>query len=464
MNFIAIDRLEPDREKLLLFLEALRDEAEEDAHPKYASISVATRAPDPLAVLATIYEDNQHHYYMEQPDAGTSLMAAEAVALYTGSGAGRFAAGQVFADEVLEHMTLVGNADLPYAGPTFWLAYGFADEDAESPFAAATVFLPHWQVARHSGGATAVANICVDVHSDLPALADRLLSAYAKFDDLERTPVPDQPLAVADVRPPVSDAYRGAVARAVDAIAAGTYRKIVLARSHTISGRFHPVAILNRLRQRFSGCYSFSYAAGTSAAFIGATPERLLSIRSGCLHTVAIAGTAPRNEDPAADAELGRALLNDPKELHEHRIVIASILKRLEALGLSAQTGQTGLLPLSNVQHLHTPVEAPLPPELHPLQIAQSLHPTPAVGGQPREAALPHIHALENLSRGLYAGFSGYFNWKGDADLIVGLRSAIVQPDSLTAYAGAGIVADSIPEKEEAETRLKLSAILHSLA
>jgi len=448
----------------LLFLNALKDEAEDDAHAKYASISIQTSVTDPLSVLQTIYEEDEHHYYMERPERKVALMAAESVALYTGSGASRFSDGQAFADEVMEHMTLVGNLEAPYSGPTFWVAYGFSDTDSKSPFPEASIFLPHWQVARYSDGVTAVANICVKEDSDLEALAERLLAAYAKFDDLDKTISVPERKELENIKPEVSQQYCDAVDEGVSRICKGHYKKIVLARKYSAQGDFHPVDILNRLRSRFPECSTFSFSSDAGRSFIGATPEHLLSISGGVLRTMAIAGTASRGSSTDEDNRIGHTLINDPKEQQEHGFVVESICNRLLKLGLTPEPGECALLPLKNVQHLKTPIAAPLGNSLHPLLVAQELHPTPAVGGKPREAAVIDIAGLEQMSRGLYAGFSGWFNWKGDAEFIVGLRSAYVEESQITAYAGAGIVKDSIPEKEEKETRLKLKAILNSLA
>jgi menaquinone-specific isochorismate synthase len=464
MNIISIDSLEPDKEKLLLFLNALKDEAEDDAHAKYASISIQTSATDPLSVLQTIYEEDEHHYYMERPEKGVALMAAESVALFTGSGASRFSDGQAFADEVMEHMTLVGDLEAPYSGPTFWVAYGFADSDADSPFPEASIFLPHWQVARHSDGVTAVANICVEEDSDLEALAERLLAAYAKFDDLDKTVAVSDHKELGNIEPDVSSQYCAAVAKGVSRIRNGRYDKIVLARQHSAKGDFHPVDILNRLRNRFPECCTFSFSSDAGRSFIGATPEHLLSVSKGVLQTMAIAGTAARGATSEEDKTIGNELLSDPKEQQEHGFVVESICSRLQKLSLTPEVGECALLPLKNVQHLKTPISASVDDSIHPLRIAQELHPTPAVGGKPRETSVPDIAELENMSRGLYAGFSGWFNWKGDAEFIVGLRSAYLEKNLITAYAGAGIVSDSDPIKEERETRLKLQAILNSLA
>jgi menaquinone-specific isochorismate synthase len=122
-----------------------------------------------------------------------------------------------------------------------------------------------------------------------------------------------------------------------------------------------------------------------------------------------------------------------------------------------------GVRRLANVQHLHTPIRAVLPPAVQLLEAVAALHPTPAVGGTPREAAIARIRGLEGFPRGLYAGAIGWINARGGGEFLVGLRSALVDGPRARLYAGAGIVAGSRPENEFAETELKFKAMQEAL-
>jgi menaquinone-specific isochorismate synthase len=144
--------------------------------------------------------------------------------------------------------------------------------------------------------------------------------------------------------------------------------------------------------------------------------------------------------------------------------VLDSILRRLAPLGLRpAFPENPGLRRLANVQHLHTPVEAALPPAVRLLDALARLHPTPAVGGTPREAAIARIRSLEGFPRGLYAGAIGWIDSRGGGEFFVGLRAALLEGGHARLYAGAGIVAGSSPEKEFAETELKVQAMQAAL-
>jgi menaquinone-specific isochorismate synthase len=460
-------RTEPDA--LARFLGFCRDEARSDGRPRLGSISLEVRHIDPLAVLQSIYEPHELHFYLEQPAAGAALAGADVVEAATFSGPGRFAAMRGWAEEALTRVIAVGDLEAPRGGPHFFAGFAFANTaPKDAAFAPATVFLPRWQVAAGGGRYTAVANVRVTPEADPAELARRVLTAHAKFSAF---PYNIRPHAAEPAVFSLGEAgergwFEAAVADALGRIRAGAYRKIVLARAFDLERRrpFQPLDALNRLREHFPGCHSFSLANGRGQSFIGATPERLLRVAGRALHTEAIAGSAPRGRSAPEDALLGRALLGREKELHEHQVVIESIVRRLRGLGLKPESAaRPRLLPLPNVQHLCSPVSAELPDQMHLLEVLAALHPTPAVGGQPREAAVADISRLERFDRGLYAGAVGWFNHAGDGEFVVAIRSALMDGPRARLYAGAGIVEGSDSAEEKAETDLKFRALLDAM-
>jgi menaquinone-specific isochorismate synthase len=256
------------------------------------------------------------------------------------------------------------------------------------------------------------------------------------------------------------------VRTALGRIDAGKFNKIVLARTRTIraDAPLHPLKMLNGLRQRFPDCYAFSIANGSGQSFIGATPERLARVSRGVLETEALAGSAPRGTSASEDAVHGAALQRSEKDRREQKLVLDSICRRLSPLGLELEfSTEPTLRKLANVQHLQTPVRATLPESVRLLDVIARLHPTPAVGGSPREAAVASLRELERFPRGLYAGALGWLNSRGGGEFFVGLRSALVDGATAQLFAGAGIVAGSSPERELAETELKFRAIQEAL-
>ena len=455
-------------EALRAFLEQCRSAAARAGRAKLVSISIAVDALDPLAVLESIFEPGEPHFYAERPDIGSAIAGAETAAAFESTGPGRFEAVQRWIDAMLQDTIAVGDVSAPFGGPHFFTGFAFADEvEAGEPFAAARVFVPRWQVARAGAVTTAVANFLVPPDADLNALAERVWRAHRKFGGFRYRETPlTEPSAEAIFQVWEAGDYRAVVAKAVAMIEAGEFTKIVLARAQEFASDqpLHPLRVLNGLRQRFPDCYAFSLANGRGQSFIGASPERLVRVSKGVLETEALAGSIRRGAGASEDAALAGTLLRSEKDRREHQHVLAAITARLEHLGLAPEyAAEPGLRRLANVQHLHTPIRAALPENVRLLAVLAALHPTPAVGGAPLAAAVAAIRGLENFPRGLYAGAIGWSNARGGGEFFVGLRSALVDGGMARVYAGAGIVAGSTPEKEFAETELKFKAMLEAL-
>jgi len=198
------------------------------------------------------------------------------------------------------------------------------------------------------------------------------------------------------------------------------------------------------------------------AAFLGATPERLVTLDDDRVQTVALAGSVGRGDTPEEDAELAARLRDSEKLRHEQRLVTDTIAAQLGAFG-EVSVGERGVRKLSNIQHLNTPITADVSEDTHVLDVAEALHPTPAVGGLPPDAALDVIRETETFDRGWYAAPVGWFDGDGDGTFAVGLRSAVARDRAVTMFAGNGIVADSDPSEEWEEVQLKYQPVLDEL-
>ena len=247
------------------------------------------------------------------------------------------------------------------------------------------------------------------------------------------------------------------VRKALEAIAAGSLDKVVLARAIDVEANapLQPEALLAALETAYPSCRSFLVRGADGAAFVGATPELLCMIDGDRVETEALAGSAA-----PADAQ---SLLGNQKELREHRWVVEHIAGSLAQVAAGVHfPPEPRLRALANVVHLHTPISARLLPGRGLADVAAALHPTPAVGGMPRDAALEFIARHEGLDRGLYAGLVG---WAGPdrAELAVALRSALVRGARARLFVGAGIVEGSSADEEFEETELKARAMLDAL-
>jgi menaquinone-specific isochorismate synthase len=457
-------------EALRGFLTQCAAEARAIGRPQLVSISMTVENLDPLAVLESIFEPGEPHFYAERPSAGFSVAGAEAALDFTTSGAGRFGEARAFIERSLTDTIAVGPLSEPFTGPHFFFASGFDDATVTGePFPALRVFVPRWQVARMGDSTVAVANVLLAADSPVDLVTARIWKAHAKFGafDYSRARRKDRPSAPKRAEEiGGAGSYQRAVSSALAEIGRGAYEKVVLARAlkYTTAEEFHPMGVLNHLRQRYPDCYSFSIANGGGQSFIGASPERLVRVSGGRMHTTALAGSAARGESASEDATLAQALLHSEKDLREHRLVLDSIVGRLADLDLKLEhAAHPRLLGLANVHHLHTPISANLKTGTHILDLVARLHPTPAVGGAPQAPALAAMKRLEAFPRGLYAGPQGWVDHQGGGEFFVGIRSALIDGRTATAYAGAGIVAGSEPEKEFAETELKFKALLDAL-
>ena len=252
-------------------------------------------------------------------------------------------------------------------------------------------------------------------------------------------------------------AWIDAVDRAVRRIRAGDAEKVVLARDRVVysAAPFDATALVTQLRTGFTSCYTFRIDG-----LVGASPELLIRRGGARVESLVLAGTAPRGDDNASDATLGQMLLASAKDLAEHRPAVASVRQVLQPLvrGLDVDEEPT-LLRLANVQHLATHVRGRLSQPRSALELAGRLHPTAAVGGTPTVAALQMIAELERIDRGRYAGPVGWVDADGNGEFAIALRCAQLDGARARLFAGAGIVADSLPEAELEETRLKLRAM-----
>ncbi len=253
------------------------------------------------------------------------------------------------------------------------------------------------------------------------------------------------------------------VSDATDAIDAGQFEKVVLARAVEVSAN-RPIVVadvVRRLHNLYPSCTTFSIDG-----FVGASPELLISRHGNDVVSYPLAGTTARVGDPDADAAAAAALLASEKDRAEHRLTVDGVAAALEPWCESIQVPEgPGVVALRNVTHLGTRITGILG-ENAPgsvLDLVSALHPTAAVGGQPSKQALSWLANHERLDRGRYAGPVGWVNASGDGEWWVGIRSAEIDDTRAVLRAGCGIVTGSEPMAELMESQLKLQALLAAL-
>ena len=255
--------------------------------------------------------------------------------------------------------------------------------------------------------------------------------------------------------------YVASVRAAVDRIVGGEAQKVVIARD--LVGSIPRSRDLRTVVARLAAAYpdTFTFAVD---GLIGSSPETLVSVRGGTATARVLAGTSARGADAEADDRAEHAIANSAKDLAEHEFAVNNVLHSLSAHGSDFRSTGPYPLRLPNLWHLASDVSGKLSDGSTALDLVAALHPTAAVAGSPTDVAMALIAELEPFDRGRYAGPVGWIDANGDGEWAVALRCARFDGDTVTAYAGAGIVADSVPERELAETALKFRPIIEALA
>lgn len=427
------------------------------------SVPLHARARPEALFAADVHADG----VVWDPPDGPRFAGVGVAARVRAEGASRFVAVRERAARLLakvEHVPHpVSGAPAPRLFGGLAFAPGAARDGDWSAFGDACFVLPRWTWGETATGAWLTLSIDArsiddDERRRVAAELERVLAIAAvdrsaKSDALAGCETSGLPARVSSDR----DEFAARVDAIRDAIAAGQVTKVVAARRVLIEGAapFDLRAILARLRARHAGCVRFAFRCD-GATFVGATPERLVARSGSRVATEALAGTAMSGQ--------GAALLSSDKDGREHELVADAIVRALEPLCEGLERDRSpGPLALADVLHLRTAIVGSLREPVHVLDLAERLHPTPAVGGVPAREALAWIVAHEPVPRGWYAGPIGWFDATGDGELRVALRSGLVRGARALAYAGAGIVRGSDPLAEHAETELKLRAIRDAL-
>lgn len=340
----------------------------------------------------------------------------------------------------------------------------FVPENAWASFAPAQFVLPHYQLERSYEGS--FLSVHVELQGDELSeddLKEALLARYTLLKE-ESSAFAEQGDVVSLEDLSSFEAWRQMIEESQGFMRSGELSKVVLSRMKEMqfSKAISPLPALKYLDESYPDCYRFLFEPKAGDAFLGATPELLLDVQDKQVSTMALAASAPRGDSEAEDKQFATDLLADPKERREHELVKEKLEQRLKAFG-EVRVAETGVLKLSNIQHIHTAVEATLERLEGILTLLEALHPTPALGGEPFELARDLIDRLEALPRGWFAAPIGYLDADLNGAFAVAIRSAVLQGERAWLFAGAGIMPRSIPEKEWRETAMKFRPMLSAL-
>jgi salicylate biosynthesis isochorismate synthase/menaquinone-specific isochorismate synthase len=427
---------------------------------------------DPAAIVVASRRPGEPWFLQEQPeDAGAALAALGCARALEARGPDRFSAVAKAWRGLAGHAAADTPDGPPGCGPLALGGFAFAPEgggsDPWAGYAPASLHVPEVAIARR--GEDVRLTVCALATADDTA-AGVVARLEARVAELRSAPLPlldPSPVTaarVASAMPP--EHYEGAVERAVERIRDGALEKVVLAREVLVrAGAAHDAAAVHGiLREAFPSCFVFCVGRG-DRAFVAASPELLVRRQGLRASTLALAGTTRRSADPAVDDHLGEQLLRSAKDRGEQLIVTRRIEQTLRPLSVWVAAAEDPVVvKMANVQHLATPIRAQLRSPVAVVELAGALHPTPAVGGEPFAVAGPLIPALEGMDRGWYAGPVGWTDLNEDGQFCVALRCALLDGPDARCYAGVGVVRDSDPAAELAETEAKLQALLPVLS
>ncbi len=425
------------------------------------SLALPLAGRDPLALLSQLDQGDRFRFLWDSAP-GLCLAASGRCNSLELSGPRRFELAQRFSAISLGRLA-APQACPPLARPRVLLAFSFFDSPLQEGEGVPGVqaVLPRWQLSRQ--GRHCWLRLQRTLGGDVSArsLAEELWEQAARLAQLPADPNAGQ----GDAPGPAilegsswQEGYRSVVERGLELVEGGELRKLVLAvrQQLLLAHPLDPLQLLAQLRQRQPGSCRFLWQRAEGPALLGASPERLLTVRQGQLRSDALAGTAPVGAQAPP-------LLQSDKDRREHELVVEAITAVLQQCGLSPRRPRHPRLARhGQLVHLHTPITAALG-EQQPLALAAALHPTPAVAGLPRRQAMAALRSLEPFERGFYAAPIGWIDSEGDTELRVAIRSGSLQGRRLELTAGAGLVRGSAVERELAEVALKLGVLQQQL-
>lgn len=443
----------------------------------FFSVSFPIQKVDTLAVIEQNPNKDSFEYYWEKPSDSFSIAAAGEISRIKTTGSTRFKDASNAGKKLINKIFHFSKLSHTKTAPHLFGGFSFYDHNVGktwSDFGSASFTLPEWSIIR--SGSLSLLTLTFELKNTdtQQSLTNSIYKLLDKLDELcstEGYEVGPEFTNTHSVTIPNEDSsdffkWKYDIENATNDIAQDKYEKIVLARKLKIK-LDHEVCdthILNRLRNQYPDCFSFLIRQNGDSSFIGCTPERLASFNKDYILTEGLAGSTPRGKTATEDARLEADLMDSKKDRNEHDFVINAIQKNLNKYSDSIELPKfPSVKKLTNVQHLYTPIRAHIKNGVSKTEVLQNLHPTPAVGGFPRDEAVPYISTFEDFNRGWYASPIGWINANGDGEFVVAIRSGLIKKDEVNFFAGCGIVEGSDPLKEWQETNLKFIPMLSAL-
>lgn len=461
-----------DSESFKAFLHALAQEKEKQN--RLLSFTLPIAPIDPLVALEQ-HSNSVDKFYWDHPDNKISISAAGKIAELKATGRDRFTAISNQTRKLKTKISAYTSISHSMAGPLFLGGYSFGDHNIGQiwkQFGAARFVLPEWILIRsgHSFMLTLIlernSKAVHDIYMEIIERVTDFLNIAGNSNSYSNAPKPAQNILCNMQSASEKSAWIERVNYAKKLIKEREFEKIVLARTVEMESKYEltPTLLSYSLRQSYPECYNFIIQIDKDTSFIGATPERLASFENGIINTEGLAGSTSRGKSATEDAALAQSLMESKKDLEEHQFVVRAIDDSLAPYSYHVEHPNRPLIKkLNNVQHLFTPISASVKNGVQIHELLQQLHPTPAVGGFPKESAVNFIQDIEQIERGWYSAPVGWYNLNGCGEFAVAIRSALIYKNKAHLFAGCGIVEDSDPESEWKETLLKFQPMTTAL-
>lgn len=446
---------------------------------RLVSYSQPTPGIEPAMFLR--YASGRSRFYWHDGRAGVTFVGMGIAADLMAWGETRIQGIERQARELFAHAITL-QTDEPLAAPRLFGGFAFREDFVPDyawyGFNPAHFILPHYQLVQHGHETWLTINALISPDENLDDNAPQLLAALQKCvialtgfakaepNDEHRADTNKVKKKYTVTYPMPYQTWCQMIKQAQAQFHTNLLQKVVLASVCEV--QLHQLVdidgALSYLQQHYAECYCFLFEPQPHHAFFGATPELLIASQGQQFATVGLAGSIRRGAMPAEDKLLANELLNSPKDRYEHDLVVAEVRRRMEPLAEELDIPDAPIVyQLSNIQHLYTPICGRLRQAAGVLPLVETLHPTPALGGAPRDQALAFISATEPVPRGWYAGPVGWIDHNLDGVFGVAIRSAVAQYQRAWLYGGAGIVAASEPQKEWEEIAWKFRPIQEAL-
>lgn len=450
-------------------LKAALDEAKRKKHNVLFSEVVEVDHINPFS----FYRAGREHYLGERffwQDPSKEIILAglgKVEKLQATAGETRFTDVENSWKAIMEGAVKTGVSRKDATGPLLFGGFSFDDHKSDSQlwdqFGDNLFYIPTFMLSIVKGQAYLTTNLMCSPEDHLQLFVkminerDSIINSTVGFEDR-----PQEIISKKEIAP---DQWKKTVAGAIEEIKHTELDKLVLAREMRLvfKNPIYSEQVLRKLAAEQKTSFIFSLEIG-SDCFIGASPERLIKKTGNEMMSTCLAGSIARGKDEQEDERLGQELLHDQKNLVEHQYVVSMIGEAMKSVCSRVQIPKHPVLMKNrHIQHLYTPVNGKCSEFVSIFEMIKKLHPTPALGGLPKEKAVKRIREVELLERGFYAGPIGWTDSYGNGEFAVAIRSALLQGKEASLFAGCGIVEDSTPESEYIETAIKFKPMLSAL-